>query len=152
MTTAAKQLEKENRKAKASHLERFFAFHLSGSGYENFVQEYRFAAIATGGTGKGVRKRLNAHRLKDWRFDFADIENKIAIEIEGGIWVGGRHVTGAGFRADAEKYNNAQVMGWTVLRFTDLEVKSGQAILMLNRLYEARQKEGALAVVPSCLT
>jgi len=149
--TAAEKLESENRKAKVSYLEKLFSFNLQGSGFNCFVQEYKFARVEVG-EGAGIRERLKKAGLKDWRFDFADIPNKIAIEIEGGIFVGGRHVNGAGFRADAIKYNEAQILGWTLLRFTDREVKTGQAVRTVERLYKRRQKEGLLNVTPYFLT
>ena len=53
-----------------------------------------------------------------WRFDFAHLPSQTAIEIEGGIWRGGRHTTGAGFTRDCEKYFSANVQGWMVIRLT----------------------------------
>jgi very-short-patch-repair endonuclease len=41
-----------------------------------------------------------------------------AVEIEGGVWRGGRHTTGAGFTRDCEKYLAASALGWMVLRLT----------------------------------
>jgi hypothetical protein len=67
------------------------------------------------------------HRKRKWRFDLAWPELLIAVEIEGGIWVGGRHVRGAGYEADCEKYNEAQLAGWMVLRFTPGMIKRGKA-------------------------
>jgi len=55
---------------------------------------------------------------RKWRFDFAWPFNKIAVEIEGGAWIGGRHNRASGFIKDAEKYNNAALLGWRVLRYT----------------------------------
>lgn len=53
---------------------------------------------------------------RKWRADFAHLESKTLIEIEGGIWTGGRHTTGAGFNRDLEKYFEAQLAGWRVFR------------------------------------
>ena len=62
-----------------------------------------------------------------WRFDFAWGERDIAVEVEGGTWTGGRHVTGRGFENDCIKYNQAALMGWMVLRFTEGMLDDGTA-------------------------
>ncbi len=67
------------------------------------------------------------HRKRKWRFDLAWPDLLIAVEVEGGIWVGGRHVRGEGYEADCEKYNEAQLAGWMVLRFTPGMIKKGSA-------------------------
>jgi len=90
--------------------------------------EYRFAAIATGGTGKGVRARLRAAGLRDWRFDFAWPDYVLAIEVEGGTHTQGRHVRGKGFEDDCDKYNYATLNGWMLLRFTGAMIKDGRAL------------------------
>lgn len=53
-----------------------------------------------------------------WRFDFALPAKRVAFEMEGGIWSGGRHTRGAGFIADCEKYNTATLAGWRIIRVT----------------------------------
>jgi very-short-patch-repair endonuclease len=63
-----------------------------------------------------------------WRFDFAFPSLKLAIEIDGATWSGGRHTRGGGFDADCEKLNTAALMGWTVLRFSGTAVRSGDAV------------------------
>lgn len=67
------------------------------------------------------------HRKRKWRFDLAWPDLLIAVEIEGGIWSGGRHVRGEGYEKDCEKYNEAQLAGWMVLRFTPGMIKRGKA-------------------------
>lgn len=77
------------------------------------AQEYRFAQ----------------HRR--WRFDLAWVEQKIAIEVEGGIFVGGRHTHPVGFLNDMEKYNCAAMLGWRVLRWTPrLSSDAHEALLL----------------------
>ena len=80
------------------------------------VQEYKF------------------HSTRKWRFDFAYPDLKLAVEIEGGTWSGGRHTRGAGFENDCIKYGEALLLGWTVYRCTGGMVKSGLAIETLEKL------------------
>lgn len=76
--------------------------------------------------------RFDAKRK--WRFDFAwGPPYKVAVELEGGIWSGGRHVRGLGFENGCEKINAAQALGWFVYRFTPKMVNSGLAIDFLCR-------------------
>lgn len=63
-----------------------------------------------------------------WRSDFHLTGTKILIEVEGGTWSGGRHTRGKGYEQDCEKYNWAAANGWTVLRYTTGQVKSGLAL------------------------
>lgn len=69
-----------------------------------------------------------------WRFDFAWPDQMVAVEIEGGIYSGGRHVRPTGFHKDAEKYAEAIVLGWRVLRCPGEWVKNGKAIQYTKRL------------------
>ena len=74
------------------------------------------------------------HPERKWRFDFAWPEQKVALEVEGGSWMAGRHSRGAGFNADMEKYNAAVLAGWKVLRVTPQTVAMMDTVLMLKRL------------------
>jgi hypothetical protein len=58
------------------------------------------------------------HPTRKWRFDYAWPRYKIALEVEGGVWTGGRHTRPKGFLGDVEKYNHAAAMGWRILRTT----------------------------------
>lgn len=66
-----------------------------------------------------------------WRFDWAFVEQKLAIEQEGGVWTGGRHTRGSGYLGDLEKYNTATLAGWRVLRFTPQQIHNGTALNVL---------------------
>ena len=63
-------------------------------------------------------KEFKFHPVRKWRFDYAVPEHKIALEVEGGVWTGGRHTSPKGFLGDIEKYNTATLMGWRVFRTT----------------------------------
>lgn len=63
-----------------------------------------------------------------WRFDFAFPLEKIAVEIEGGTWIQGRHNRGSSIEKDMEKYNRAARLGWIVLRYSTNMVVRGEAI------------------------
>lgn len=69
----------------------------------------------------GVPRPIREHRFhpgRKFRFDLAWPEAKVYVEVEGGVFVGGRHTRGPGYRRDCEKYNLAALMGWVGLRFT----------------------------------
>ncbi len=70
---------------------------------------------------QGAPAPVREHRFcpgRRWRFDFAWPEVKVYVEIEGGTFVGGRHVRPLGYAKDCEKYNAATLAGWAGLRFT----------------------------------
>ena len=118
-----------------SQLEDALAFQLKAIQAPPWHTEYRFAAKHVG-LGKGVKTRLKAAGLKDWRFDFAWPGRKFAVEIEGGGYVNGRHTRGAGFAGDLRKYHAAMEMGWTVYRCDGGMVKSGQSLKLIEKLLQ----------------
>ena len=71
---------------------------------------------------------LKFHPLRRWRFDWAFTEAKLAVEVEGGVWTGGRHTRGVGFLKDCEKYAEALIHGWRVLRVTPKHIQDGKAL------------------------
>jgi very-short-patch-repair endonuclease len=83
---------------------------------------------------------------RQWRFDFAFLDAKLAVEVEGLVVhrIGtelvctGRHASVDGFRQDCVKYATAALLGWTVLRFEQSQVKTGYAIEMAQKLLFAR--------------
>ncbi len=76
------------------------------------------------------------HPWRKWRFDFAWVGLKIAVELEGGVWSGGRHTRGKGFTNDCEKINVATAMGWKVFRFTGDMVNDGRAAEFIRVQFE----------------
>lgn len=74
------------------------------------------------------------HPDRKWKADFHLIDKKILVEVEGGIWSGGRHTRGKGYLGDLEKYNAATMMGFQVIRFSTDQVKSGHAIRQIEKM------------------
>lgn len=103
-----------------SELEAELTFQIVAIGLPEPVREYRF------------------HPHRRWRFDFAWPGQKLAVEVEGGVWSGGRHVRGAGFSRDCEKYNEAALNGWCVLRVTGAMIHNVKALELIKRALRER--------------
>ena len=91
-------------RSSGSKLESKFALYWNSLGGPSLEREYRFDPS------------------RRWRADFAHEPSRTLIEIEGGIWIQGRHNRAAGFVADMDKYLEATLAGWTVVRLTDVHL------------------------------
>ena len=78
--------------------------------------EERFLFLWQIAKGPPLEREFRFHAERRWRADFAHIESRSLIEVEGGIWVNRRHNRAAGFNADLEKYLEASLAGWRVFR------------------------------------
>lgn len=77
------------------------------------------------------------HKTRMWRFDYL-FEGWLAIELEGDPWASvngnkSRHFHGQGILDDMEKYNEAVIAGYAILRFTHKQVKDGSAFAVIKR-------------------
>lgn len=79
-------------------------------------------------------REFKFHQKRKWRADFHLIGKKILIEVEGGIWSGGRHTRGKGYIRDMEKYNAATALGYRIFRYSTEQVKSGLAIQQIQKM------------------
>ena len=68
--------------------------------------------------GPALTKEVKFHPSRRWRFDYASDCAMGAIELNGGVFVGGRHSRGMGQVKDAEKMREATYLGWNVITFT----------------------------------
>ncbi|MGE5513009.1 MAG: endonuclease domain-containing protein [Bacteroidota bacterium] len=91
--------------------------------------EFHLTASKTGGW---VREFVFAPPRK-YRLDFAFIEEKLGVEVDGAIWVKGRHGTGTGITNDCEKMSLAAIHGWRIIRVTPEQVKQGKALEWIRR-------------------
>lgn len=110
-------------KRRGSHLERRFSEMIAG--------------LVAGKLIPAPERELVFAPPRKWRFDFAWPAFMLAVEIEGGVHLGkaGRHTSAEGFTKDAEKYNHAAQLGWTVLRFTPKHLRNGYALAELNKVF-----------------
>ena len=79
-------------------------------------REYRFAPLDA--AGKHVRQ---------WRADLAWPALQLAVEIDGGMYTGGRHGGSPSVERDLEKRAAYAILGWRVLHVTPTQVKRGIA-------------------------
>lgn len=84
--------------------------------------EARFSLLWRAVQGPVLESEFRFHETRKWRADFVHHASRTLIEIEGGIWGGGRHNTGAGMAADMEKYFEAALGGWRVIRLCDKQL------------------------------
>lgn len=70
---------------------------------------------------------------RDWRFDYAWPERKIAVEVQGMP-----HRIRERFLSDVEKLAMAQIYGWRVLLVAGQDVRSGRAVSWLVTLWEMK--------------
>lgn len=92
-----------------------------------------------------------------WQFDYlwpdyhfaeglsASVEVGTVLEVNGGIWAGGRHTTGAGFARDMAKLNAATILGYSVIQVTPQQLFSGLALDLVRRTIELRSGKNLFA-------
>lgn len=107
--TSKERAKPVEREYKASDGEARLMQQMQLAGITDYVREHQF------------------HPARRWRLDFAWPSHKLAVEVEGGTFSGGRHTRGTGYRRDIEKYNQLCLQGWHLLRFTTEMVKAGEA-------------------------
>ena len=91
------------------------AQELTDAGLGGFEREYRF------------------HPTRRWRFDFAWVAERVALEVEGSVWARGRHTRGKGYLGDIEKYDEAVILGWKLLRIATDHAGMGYAVDLIQR-------------------
>ncbi len=97
-------MPKPKKPSQSSVLENKFRLLWSTISKTELVEEHRF------------------HDTRKWRLDFAHIEAKVGIEIQGGIWNGGRHGRGYGIAQDNEKSNEAIFCGWVIIKLAGNQI------------------------------
>ena len=81
-----------------------------------------FIAYIKQTTGIDLIAEYKFHKTRKWRFDFVNLEHKLAIECDGAVWANGRHTRGSGYVGDMEKFNQAALYGFRVMKFQPKEM------------------------------
>ena len=83
--------------------------------------------------GDQVETEYRFHPTRRWRFDYAVPNLKIAVEYQGHGQMSGRkndhvggHASVKGLANDCQKFNEAQILGWKVIKFTALHFSERQ--------------------------
>lgn len=84
--------------------------------------KYKTSIVLAFFESEGLPKPLvefRFHPERKWRFDFAWPEpiglSALAVEVQGGLFIQGRHNRGAALRLEHEKLNAAAELGWRIL-------------------------------------
>lgn len=108
------------------------------SALEDLVEQIELSGLPSPG------REFRFHKTRRWRFDLYWTKERVACEIEGGIWM--RTSTGFSkghahpkrFESDCHKYNEAAILGWLVIRVTPKMIRAGEAIAHVRRALEIR--------------
>ena len=90
-------------------------------------------------TGYSFEPEYKFCQTRKWRFDYANFDLKVAVEIEGGAFTNGRHTRGKGFINDMEKYNKAVELGWVVLRYTPTQLNESKTYEQISAVCKNRK-------------
>lgn len=78
-------------------------------------------------TGLEWETEFRFHPPRRWRFDYACKELKLAVEVNGGNFVGGRHINPVSLSKEYEKIGQAAADGWCVIPCTPMS--KGDAVM-----------------------
>jgi hypothetical protein len=76
---------------------------------------------------------------RKWRFDYAWPAEKVALEVQGGIWTGGRHSRGAALLKEWEKLNTAAAKGWRLLYCQPADLTSLETMRAIKEALQPNQ-------------
>ena len=66
-----------------------------------------------------------------FRWDMAWIDHRLLLEVQGGVWTGGKHGRGSGILKDHEKLNLASANGFRTIQVSATTIKNGLAVLWI---------------------
>lgn len=117
-------------KVPKDHFERLFDFQCRALRLPEFRQQFQFAKAAFN---------------RKWQADFYFEHYQVLVEINGGIWMGGKgaHSRPGNIQRDMEKLNAATLLGLWSLEFTTKEVTNGTAVAFTQKVLTRLGWKGA---------
>jgi hypothetical protein len=87
----------------------------------------------------GLPVGVGQHRFvpgRQFRWDRCWIAEKVACEVQGGVWTNGAHSRGSGVQRDCLKLSIGAALGWRVLPVTAEMIESGEAVELIRQALE----------------
>jgi very-short-patch-repair endonuclease len=97
---------------------------------EEFFAQLRYARIPL------PEFEYRFHPTRAFRWDYAWDSQRLAIEVDGGIYTGGKHGRGAGIEKDHEKANWGATLGWRVIRTTPRKLTALPTVALIKLALE----------------
>ena len=89
--------------------------------------------------GPKLIKEHKFHPTRRFRIDYFH-ESGVAIEIEGGIWIHGRHNRGMGFLSDMQKYNLMSERGILLFRLPANKITASWVLPIIETINRGGSK------------
>jgi very-short-patch-repair endonuclease len=87
-----------------------------------------------------IHHRREVCLVPERKFRTDILAGKLAIEVDGATWIGGRHARGYGIETDCEKQNLLAALGYVPMRFTRKQVKDGRALSWIEQALVATRE------------
>lgn len=85
-------------------------------------------------------QEIRFHPARKWRLDFGWPELRLGVELQGTSFSGTHHQRSDGLHNDCLKLNAAQLLGWTVLLYTSVDLKERPVQVIEEVAAEARKR------------
>jgi len=98
--------------------------------------KYNSEIVASYFQEQGIPEPVFEHRFhstRKWRLDIAWPEYRLALEVQGGIFVRGRHSRGAAMLKEWEKLNELACMGWRVIYCQPRDLCTQDMVVTIKR-------------------
>lgn len=126
--------------------DRLFDALCEAHGLEKPVREYAFAVWEGGNNstcshpGQQYVCEYCAATRRRWRFDYL-FDGWLALEVQGGLFVKGRHARGAALLEEHEKLWNAVLLGYSVVFCVPQQVATGAICPIIHRILDAHEEQ-----------